>query len=381
MERLRHFPVSFFAAVASLALWFPAHAGDGEWTLYVGRGCQHCAKVEAFVAAASGEYTDVAVEEVFSDAANREAFLARTARLGIPQENLGIPLLVAPDGRHATGDVAVIALLKEMAGEFSGRKALSGESSTVSGTGSGAQEAPVPPEGALPVPAPWAVLLALLPAALADSVNPCEFAVLLLLLGAILDKSGSRRRALASGLAFSAAVFASYFAMGAGLYSALEGSASFWFRIAVGSLGIAVALANLKDYFWWGRWFVMEVPLSWRPRLKSIMRSVVSPGGAFVSGLAVSLFLLPCTSGPYLTALGYLGSRGVGAWAWAYLAFYNSVFVMPMLAVTVAVVSGRATVARLEEKKEAWLEKTHLVVGLLMLGLGAYVLWDAFGSR
>jgi len=64
----------------------------------------------------------------------------------------------------------------------------------------------------------------MLPAALADSINPCAFAVMLLLLSSILTKSGSRKKAILSGLLFALAVFISYFAMGLGLFSALATS-------------------------------------------------------------------------------------------------------------------------------------------------------------
>ena len=355
------------ACFLSLALAQAAFAGQ-PWTLYVGNGCPHCAKVEEFMAKDAATYSGVAVLEIYSNDRNRDALLKEAARLGISDKDVRIPFLITSDGRHGAGDVDVIVLLKTI-----------GQTPPIASgysTGSVSQEIPLYLPAA---PAPWAVLLALLPAALADSVNPCEFAILLLLLGAILEKSGSRKRALLAGLAFTFSIFVSYFLMGAGLYSVFAGhAAAFWFKITVGSLGVLIGLANLKDAFWWGKWFVMEVPFSWRPRMAKIVEKLASPAGALVSGFVVSLFLLPCTSGPYLTALGYLSSKEVGAWAWAYLAFYNLVFVLPMLGITVLVVTGKATVDALREKKTDWLEKIHLVVGLLMLGLGGYVLADAF---
>ncbi|MDR0861052.1 MAG: hypothetical protein LBO09_09110 [Candidatus Peribacteria bacterium] len=77
----------------------------------------------------------------------------------------------------------------------------------------------------------------------------------------------------------------------------------FWLKRIVGIVGLLVGLANLKDYFRYGKGFVMEVPLSRRPAMMKITKSVTSPAGAFVIGVIVSLFLLPCSSGPYLTIL------------------------------------------------------------------------------
>lgn len=75
------------------------------------------------------------------------------------------------------------------------------------------------------------------------------------------------------------------------------------FKWAIGILGILIGLANLKDFFWYGKGFIMEVPLAWRPRMMKIIQAVVSPWGAFAVGIIVSLFLLPCSAGPYVTVL------------------------------------------------------------------------------
>jgi len=61
----------------------------------------------------------------------------------------------------------------------------------------------------------------MLPAAISDSINPCAFAVMLLLLTTILSKHKSRKKALLAGALFSFAVFITYLAMGLGLFSAL----------------------------------------------------------------------------------------------------------------------------------------------------------------
>ena len=61
----------------------------------------------------------------------------------------------------------------------------------------------------------------MIPAALADSINPCAFAVILLLLSSILIETKDRKKALLAGFLFALAVFLSYLAMGLGLFSAL----------------------------------------------------------------------------------------------------------------------------------------------------------------
>lgn len=61
---------------------------------------------------------------------------------------------------------------------------------------------------------PLKFLAVMLPAALSDSINPCAFAVMLLLLGTLLSKSKSRKRTILAGIVFCFAIFGSYFLMG-----------------------------------------------------------------------------------------------------------------------------------------------------------------------
>jgi cytochrome c biogenesis protein CcdA len=97
---------------------------------------------------------------------------------------------------------------------------------------------------------------------------------------------------------------------------------------------------------------------------------VTSIPGAFFIGLAVSLFLLPCTSGPYIVILGLLAQTATRPSALLWLVLYNLVFVAPMIAITAAVYFGLTTA----EKAEAWraghLQALHLVAGTIILLLG-----------
>ena len=67
----------------------------------------------------------------------------------------------------------------------------------------------------------------------------------------------------------------------------------------------------------------MEVPISWRPRLKAVIKGITSVPGAFLVGFVVSLFLLPCTSGPYIVILGLLAKTTTRNYALLLLLLYN----------------------------------------------------------
>lgn len=215
-------------------------------------------------------------------------------------------------------------------------------------------------------------LSAVVLAAAVDAINPCAFAVLILLIAAVLA-TRDRRRALYAGLAFSLSIFISYYLMGVGLYSAVDAAGvTRTIFLAVAVLAILIGLFNLKDFFWYGKWFVMEVPLSWRPNLKRITQGITSVPGAFLAGFLISLFLLPCTSGPYIVILGLLATTATRASAFGWLLLYNAIFILPMIAITLAIYGGLTTAQRVESWRGQHLRTLHLVTGtiILLLGLG-----------
>ena len=230
--------------------------------------------------------------------------------------------------------------------------------------------------------------LAVIVAAAIDSVNPCTFAVLVLLLGTLImaERKGKKGLVLKAGLAFTAAVYITYFLLGITAYK-LTAFASVQkpFIIAVSCLAVLLGLWNMKDYFAYGKWFSIEVPKRWRPTVKRLTTSVVSIPGAFFVGILDSLFLLPCSSGPYLAIMALLhmnlpnsSSGTTDSVAILYLLLYNLIFILPLLIITFAVHFGYTTTARAERWRSARLGKLHLASGILMFLLGAGMLAAVF---
>ena len=118
----------------------------------------------------------------------------------------------------------------------------------------------------------------------------------------------------------------------------------------------------------------MEVPQSWRPKMKSLIKSITSPVGAFFVGFVISLFLLPCTSGPYIVILGMLSQEEVFMSAFFWLLLYNAIFILPMIIITLAVYKG-LNPQKLEKERQKKLRLLHLIAGILMLGIGAVILF------
>ena len=221
----------------------------------------------------------------------------------------------------------------------------------------------------------------LIPAAAGDSINPCAFAVMIILLSSILKQHKSRKKVIIAGLMFILAIFLSYVAMGFALYETLAGSFDpRYIQYVVWVLGILIWLANLKDYFWYGKYFRMEVPTAWRPKMFKLLRWVTSPAGAFIIWLLISLFLLPCTSWPYIVVTSYLASNQIAFDVAAmYILIYNIVFILPMFVIMFLIAFGVKSVEEINELKEINVEKMHLITGVIMLLLWIYVILDASG--
>jgi cytochrome c biogenesis protein CcdA/glutaredoxin len=216
----------------------------------------------------------------------------------------------------------------------------------------------------------------LISAAFVDASNPCALAVLILLLATVIAAKG-KNSALLAGLLFSLAIFISYFLMGISLYRAITVfNVPKYLSLGVGIFSILIGLANLKDVFWPGKFFVMEVPMSWRPRMQALLKGVTSPLGAFGVGFLVSLFLVPCASGPYIAILGLLAQKVDTMRNILLLVLYNFVFVLPMLIITFAMYFFNARMGKLEawRKRNNWL--LHSVAGAVMLFIGGYLIYS-----
>lgn len=325
-----------------------------DLALFYGQGCPHCAAMDDFLQTMQGKYPALKLHryEVYFDAANSRLFERMATAYRVEIE--GVPTAFV-------GDEVFVGYADEMRQEIENAIRLCLEQDCVSPLTRVA--------GVTATTRPLTVPAVLFGAAV-DAINPCAFAVLIILIGSVLG-AGGPRRALYCGLAFSLSIFVSYYLMGLGLYSAVAAAGiARSIYIVVAALALLIGLFNLKDYLWYGKWFVMEVPLSWRPALKSILQGVTSVPGAFFVGLLVSLFLLPCTSGPYIVILGLLAQTETRGSAMLWLVLYNIVFVAPMIAITAAVYFGLTTADKVEAWRTRHLQRLHLIAGTILLLLG-----------
>lgn len=342
-------------------------------------GCSHCDRTEAFLESIHPDYPDLEILRYeIHESESLDLLPKLLAAYGVDEGS--VPILFVGDVSFVGG---IFYGLEEEPFAPSGRSenlALERAISLAIETGARSPLSRIDESSGRSL-AENLTIPAVILAAAADSVNPCTFAVLVLLLGTLLvaQRKGRKALVLKAGFAFTIAVFVSYFLMGIGIFSAIQAAGiQRPFIMAVSSLAILLGLWNMKDYFAYGKWFTIEVPQRWRPTVKRLTASVVSVPGAFFVGVVDSLFLLPCSSGPYIAILALLSKTTTRTEGILYLLLYNVIFVLPLVAITLAVHFGFTTTARAERWRSARLGKLHLVSGIIMFLLGAGMLLAVF---
>jgi hypothetical protein len=185
-------------------------------------------------------------------------------------------------------------------------------------------------------------------AALADGVNPCAFATVVLLVSMMAAAGRTRGQTLVMGAAFTGAVYVTYFLIGLVLFSVLQRVSGVLivsdlvFYAAFGACA-AFGLLSLYDaaLAWRGRQpgdMLLKVPESLRNRMRKSMRAGVHARslllGAAGAGVVVSLLESACTGQVYFPLIAGLvhdpatRARGIALLAWS-----NLLFVTPLLAV------------------------------------------------
>ncbi|MDD2646725.1 MAG: cytochrome c biogenesis protein [Patescibacteria group bacterium] len=333
---------------------------DVSLHMFYGQGCPHCSKLKLFLDNMRNKYSSLKIyeHEVYQDPEGRKLFEQMSQAFNTPIK--GVPTVFIDDKviigfSNEIGDSIENEIKRCLEADCIDPELMVNKSFP---DNFGKNE--IVKKLTIPI---------VVSAAAVDAINPCAFAVLIILMTAVLSIS-SRKKALNFGLAFTASVYISYFLIGLGLFSALQISGlSHKFYIVVTILAFIVGLLNIKDYFWYGKGFLMEIPLRWRPTIKRILNSVTTPFGAFIAGFAISLFELPCTGGPYIVILGLLAKEVTRSTGIFYLLIYNLVFVSPLIILSLIIYKGLSTASKLEAIRQKKIKLLHLIAGILMLGV------------
>ncbi len=211
-----------------------------------------------------------------------------------------------------------------------------------------------------------------------DAFNPCAFFVLLFLLS-VLVHARSRIRILVIGgifVFFSGFVYFLFMAAWLNIFM-LTGELRLITAIA-GLVAVAIAVINVKDFFWLRQGVSLSIPESAKPGLFQQMRSLTTASkpatlvlGTITLAVAANAYELLCTAGFPMVYTRILTLNGLDTAAYyLYLVLYNVVYVIP-LALIVLLFTFTLGARKLKEREGRTLK---LVSGMMMLGLGAVLL-------
>lgn len=229
--------------------------------------------------------------------------------------------------------------------------------------------------GALPVG--LANLPELLPAVLVtgliDSVNPCAFAVILLLIAFLFTLRQSRSRILKLGLVYIAMIFIVYFGIGLGIFRAVRLSSDPHFVARAGSwLLIGLGVINLLEYFFPKFPIKLHMPALAGERTQQLIQKATLPA-TIMAGFLVGLCTFPCSGGIYVSIITLLNAKTTYSWGLVYLFLYNLVFVLPLVIILIGL-GNRMIAKRWASWEREHSLKIRLWYGLVMVIMGAAML-------
>lgn len=213
-------------------------------------------------------------------------------------------------------------------------------------------------------------------AGLLDGINPCAFAVLVILL-IYLMSLGSRKKMILAGIVYSSAVFFFYFLSGVGLFTIIQTTGlvkAFSFLAAV--FAIIAGILMIKDAFYPGKGPSLAIPEARKGTISRYIEKSSIPS-AFILGILVGMFELPCTGGIYLAILSMISLRMDIGSGLGYLLIYNLAFIIPLL-VIIGLVAWGLPPERVNEFRVEQRRVIRIIIGCVMFFFAAIILLELF---
>jgi len=348
-------------------------------TYFYSAKCSACHIVEPEIEASASAYPEIAVRsfDIYNSVNNRSLLFAFADRYGI--EEITYPIVFAGDTIILSGRTPITENLNEILqgyrdGFFPDRETevhwmashpeitpVSYSSpDTVSNTSFSPQLTSIP-------------VLLIISAGLLDGINSCAFLVLVFLLIGLVH-AGSRRQMILTGTVYTGAVFLFYLLAGLGILTiVLSTTASVIFLFIAAVVALTAGALQITE----GLTKKSPVRLSISPSHKTILHRWMhrtSLPAAFVLGLLVALFELPCTGGIYLAILSTLASSTSLIEGFPYLILYNLMFVLP-LALIIAVVAYGIPPERIDQWRKEHKELLRVVIGAALVSFGILIIW------
>jgi cytochrome c biogenesis protein CcdA len=200
-------------------------------------------------------------------------------------------------------------------------------------------------------------------------LNPCALAVLLFLT-AYLMAIGLKRKCLFIGLIFILTIFAVYSLFMLGLLNiiTLLGYLEL-VRMIIAAMVLIIGSISIKDFFWYGRGFTLEIPKSARAWIETLTYMATYPS-AMLLGVLISFVEIPCAGAFPLIYVGILAEKATGILKTVYVLWYNLFFVLPLIILVASFYLGLLRVEKAEKLRIRVRRYMKGIAGLILLVLG-----------
>ncbi len=232
-------------------------------------------------------------------------------------------------------------------------------------------------------------VFAIVAAGLIDGINPCAFTTILFFISFLTLIKRTKREILMTGIAFCAAIFIAYFAIGVGLVFVFNKLGVFTLiskiiYIAMAAVVFIFAGLSFFDYIKFKQGRSREAVLQLPDYLKKMAHSIIRRGreakniwvSAFITGILISFVEFACTGQVYLPTITFVMKvPEFRLKAMMYLLLYNLFFIIPLIIVFILAYFGLSS-----EKLNAFYQKAGAGVKLataiffLLLGILLVVL-------
>jgi cytochrome c biogenesis protein CcdA/glutaredoxin len=331
---------------------FPIAAAQSPVSMYYfyGEDCSHCKEVAVLIEELEVEYPEIEVHkfEISYNATNSELFNAFIQAYNPPA--VDIPAVFVGNKSLIGYELTEEKLENEI--EFCLQNKCPDPLSFVQGEEE--QQSPL--------------LLMLIGTALIEGINPCGFAVMIVLLASLLMVK-SKRSVLIVGLAFITSVFATHLVVGFGIleFYLISGITSIMRAIVI-AIVIPAGIINIRDF--WRDKPTLAIPAFIKPTLGKLARYASLPG-AVLLGFLATIAGLPCTGPIYLTMLDLIAD--VPSKTALYLIIYNFFYAFPLF-VILAIVYKETSPEDIEEWRKGKRKYMKLIGGLVMVAIGVAML-------
>ncbi len=234
--------------------------------------------------------------------------------------------------------------------------------------------------------------IGLIAAGIVDGINPCAIATMIFLVSFLASRKKSRRDIVVIGICYTASVFLTYLLLGFGAFSIIteleqyRGISKVVRFLAVLCAFIFGVISFIDAFRYKKTGDARDITLQLPKAVKLSIHKVISGNlsgkqlisGAIVTGFLVTLLEAVCTGQVYLPTIILMTSQpGLKIMGWLYLIFYNVLFILPLIIVTILAYFGLKW-DRLAKVTQKHMTLLKILLGTLFISLALFLALQVF---